>query len=65
MNETHSRHATATAFILFALLVSLRPMPAQCGIPPRTGWSPQSPRGPAAVWPTHIPRGDLAVRDFN
>ncbi len=65
MNKTHSRHAAATAFILLAL----------CFIAPHAGAvrnfaseaaGPPGPPGPAAVWPTHIlPRGDLAVREFD
>jgi hypothetical protein len=65
MNKTHSRHATAPAFIL----------PAFCFIAPHAGAvrnctpepaGPPRPPGPAAVWLTHIlPRGDLVMGELN
>ncbi len=61
MNKTHSRHATATAFV-FLPLVSLRRVPAPCRITPQNRLVPPGPPGPAAMWSTHIlPRGDLAL----
>jgi hypothetical protein len=62
MNKTHSRHATATAFIPLALGFIAPHAGAVLNCTPE----PAGPPGPAAVWPTHIlPRGDLAMGEFN
>lgn len=60
----HSRHATATAFILsdFGFIA---PHAGAVRNSPQNRLIPPVPPGPAAVWSTHIPRGDLPMGEFN
>jgi hypothetical protein len=61
MNKTHSRNATATAFILLALGFIAPHAGAVLNCTPEPA-GPPGPPGPAAVWSIHIlPRGDLAM----